>query len=299
MRAWLSSIAVVWAAVATSQVQVQVTPSRGHSWRLPESILRETLVAADRGRLFLAARQEAQGGWRLDGGATTCLPAMAFAGVGGETVLRRAAGAAATAVERDLTRVLTAAETVELARGALVLAAAGSREELRNRVARRLAVVGNDALDAAGAAWALEARGSGAAQAQDFEWGVVVAKASGVATPGAVALAGLARLERGAAADGSAVRVHLRWLARHWPATAEATLWVARLADAVPPAVLHEAGFPLDWRQRVADGLITRQRRDPATGAGFWTADATASAVGDGALRETAFAVMVLAQIAE
>jgi hypothetical protein len=295
-------VAVLWAVAASGQTQI--TSARSQPWQLPESILRETLAVAERGREFLARQQAEDGLWRLGDGAVTCWPAMAFAGDVGEAgaaVMTSAVNAVGDALDRDLTRVLTVDETAELARRALVLRAAGARGDLQMRAARRLAAVGTDAFDADDAALALEARGDGAARAEGFEWGAVVAKTAAARRPSvaSVALAGLARLVRGAASDGSAVRAHVRWLARNHGRSAEDDWWVARFVDAVPLAVLHEEGFPLDWRQRMADALIARQRRDSATGAGFWTTAKTMSAESPDVLRETTFAVMVLARVSE
>lgn len=285
--------------------QAAITVPKTQAWGLPESIRREALVVLDRGREFLASRQGATGLWALADGTLTCGPAFGFVddeppAQGSTPALSRAANAAADLVERDVRRVLSVGETVELARAALLLRLADVRPDLVTRTARRLSVVGTDALGAGDAVVALAVRDEGGAPAQGYEWGAVLAAATGLRrqTGASVALAGLARGMRGAASDGNAVRAYVRWLARPRQVSAEDAWWTARFVSALPPAVLHDAGYPLDWRQRVANELISRQRRDTATGNGFWTVDRASPPDSDDALRETTFAVMTLALVA-
>ena len=292
--------ALLLLSMSAVRAQVQVATVRTQPWGLHESIRREAYASIDRGRNYLSSRQAAGGLWALETGAWSCFPAMAFTGDSGAAMptLRRALDAAATAVDRSLTRMLTSAETVELARGCLLLQVQGFRDDRVVRAVRRLSLVRLDSFDAGEAALLLDVRGWEGRTSGDPEWGAVVAKTMSMRNPtvGTVALAGLARLERaGVEAARNAALAHLRWLAGHAPVTSEDAWWLVRFLDQLSPAALHDAGFPLDWRQRVADALIARQRRDSRTGFGYWRLPGDESdASGDGALRETTFAVMVL-----
>jgi len=301
----LAALLLTITGAVQAQSQVQVAPVRTQPWGLHESIRREAYASIDRGRDYLASRQAAGGLWELETGAWSCLPAMAFAGDPAATMptLRGAVDAAAAAVERSLARVLTPAETVELARGCLLLQVQGVRDDRIARAVRRLSLVGLDSFDAGDAALLLDVRGWAGRTSGDPEWGAVVAKTMSIQHPtvGTVALAGLARLERaGAETARNAVLAHLRWLAGRAPETAEDAWWLVRFLERLSPAVLHDAGFPLDWRQRVADALISRQRRDPRTGFGYWRLPGgEGDASGDGSLRETTYAVMVLSNVVQ
>jgi hypothetical protein len=175
---------------------------------------------------------------------------------------------------------------------------ADAHEPLVSRVLRRLRALDPDPFPAATAGLLADLLDARAEPGTRAAWNTVLAKTlrTEPPTPGTVALAALARIrrERDASSD-QALQAHLRWLVRHQPASATETWHLARLLDEVPPAALHAADFPLDWRQRLADALIARQRRDPRAGLGFWSDSAATTAV----LTETTAAVITLRLLAK
>lgn len=304
---WASALAlaVVCGGVACGQ-GTALAPSRGQSWHLGESILRETYATLDRGLDFLAARQGADGLWALADGFRTCAPALAFAGETPVSApLLRAAESVAEGMDRSVSGLLPSRELVELARGVLVLRASGIRGDLVPRAVRRLELAGLGRLGAEEAALVLDVLGLEGRTPGETAWGTVVARTLAVRNPvpATVALAGFARLERGnLPVTGNAVRAHLRWLAGKELKTADDAWWLVRFLDRLPPVALHEAGFPLDWRRHVADALIARQRRDPATGFGYWAppkGSKDAGVSGDAVLNETARAASALRWVAD
>ncbi len=322
-------LAVLALACGSSQAaeapagRVRLTPVRAHPWRLPESILRETLATIDRAQLHLAHHQQAEGLWPGPDGPT-CGPAAGWRTATTDATpepdepLRRAVVAAESRLERWLGRPLEAPEQVELARSTALLRQAGRRPELVLRAARRLAATSIDGASPFETALLLEARGvENPHAAAAHEWSAVIAKAMrGPARDAAViAISGWARLQRGADPRGQAARAHLRALhAKLFVAAAdagagpseeaarvppEALWWSVRFFDKLPPAVLFEEGFPLDWRVRLADELLRRQLRDPATGAGYWTGEDRSDPSSPATLAATTHALQCLLRITE
>ncbi len=306
-----------------AQVPVRIAPRRASPWRLPESILRETLASIDRAQQHLAQRQRDDGFW--PGAAfPTCGPARGWLPQTDDTPAtdpyRSALQAAEQRMEDWLGQPLDAAQQIELARMAALLRSAGERPELVRRAARRLAATSPDNADPAQTALLFEARGTEAPYGvSPHEWSIVIGKAMrgsphDVAT---IAVSGWARLQRGADPRGQAARAHLRALRAALPfaragaaadaardehdpeVSPEALWWVVRFLDELPPAVLFEENVPLDWRVRLADLLLRRQRRDPASGAGYWTGPGSADAASPEALTATTYALRCLLRITD
>ncbi len=307
MKAGLSSIglSLTFLCGMNAQGQLLVTPGRAHPWRLSDSLRREAHAALDRGLAWLAIRQAEGGLWEQERGLRTGLPALAFAGdadgIAGDPVSGKAFAAVSAEVGRSLTRILTPGQTMELALGTLLLRSCGGEPSLLDRAVRRLRLQPLERLSAEESAWTLEAQGWREGEPGKLAWGAVIAKAMAFthATPGQVALAGVARWERGGTSP-NAFRAHLRWLADRWPERASDTWWLVQFLERMSPAQLHEAGFPLDWRRRVAGDLIASQRFDPATGHGYWSSGGTLREPDDDEmLRETTFALLVLKRLAD
>lgn len=287
------------------RAQGSLTVPKTQAWRLHESVRHEVEAAIYRGQQFLAVRQTEDGRWQLAPDHLSVAPALAFcdgtAAWRQHPVLQKAAAGAVTRLERDLQLVLADLEVAELAYAGLLLRLLDQRPDLVARVARRLALTDPRRLAACDLIVALILRGGGDNPAQDFEWSGVVAHAAKLDNPaaGKVAQAGLARILRGAEADGRAARAYLKWLAHKPPVSAEDAWWIARFVALLPPAVLFEEEYPLDWRQRLASDLIARQRRDGATGHGFWGSDPASDASDGDVLRETTFAILTFIFVAE
>ncbi len=304
--------------------RVRLTPVRAHPWRLPESILRETLATIDRAQLHLAHHQQADGFWPGRPDVPTCGPADGWPPEPADPAKepadsrRRAIAAAEERLERWLGRPLNTSEQLELARDTALVRQSGRRPELVRRAARRLAATAIDGTTPFETALLLEARGledpHGIAA---HEWSNVIAKAmrSSARDAAVIAISGWARLQRGADPRGQAARAHLRALHAKLTFTAadagpgpaeedarvspEALWWSVRFLDKLPPAVLFEEGFPLDWRVRVADELLRRQLRDPASGSGYWVgADRTCPSA-PATLAATTYALQSLLRITE
>ncbi len=83
-------------------------------------------------------------------------------------------------------------------------------------------------------------------------------------------------------------------LAAEWPpdTRAPASLWLmAFLINRTSGGRLESGGAPLDWRRDIAQTLLGDQRRDPA-GGGFWF-----SAESDARIRQTAFGILALNEL--
>ncbi len=288
--------------------QGSLTVPKTQAWRLHESVRHEVEAAIHRGRAFLAVRQNAAGRWQMAPDHESIVPALAFcdgATVGDwrqHPVLPTAVAAAVTTLEHDLHRVLSDAELAELAYAGLLLQLLEHRPDLVGRVARRLALTDQARLETCcDLIVSLALRSMVGDPVQDFEWSSVLARATRLDKPSGanVAQAGLARVLRGAGADGRAARAYLKWLGRKSPATAEDAWWTARFVALLPPAVLFEEEYPLDWRQRLAARLVARQRRDGATGHGFWGSGEAPDAIDADVLRETTFAILTFVFVAE
>lgn len=284
----------------------QLSPVRTGAWGLHESLRREAFAAIDRGRDFLAAQQHPSGLWAADAVAATCQPGLAFAGdtlaERDAAVLQRAIAAAAGTLEGALSRVLTPAEDNELVWCTALLSLAGTRDPLVARALRRLRVLEPGRFSIPAASLLAQMQDARGATDSRTDWNRVLALTlrTDAPTSATVSLAALARVRRDPdAPSAQALQAHLRWLARHISAAPDGIWPLARLLEEVPPAVLHAAEFPLDWRQRLADALVARQRRDSRTGFGYWSDPACPTAPGStAALRQTTAAVLALRLLA-
>ncbi len=285
---------------------------------LPESIRRETFATIDRTRTTIAKAVSGQGLWIGADGAPTVFPVLALIepdgpAYGYEQVVERALSEASTRLDAVISKPWTPHDAAEAAYTVSALAMLG-RPVPSPAVSNRIARANTGGMSPTQIYFAASARELCGADASQC-WEALAHAREHTPTVAGTALCAIGRLMRNPgtspAPPGDDVLAHVRWLVkkidlgyhnpdpgRNDPLTPSAALFVADIFSRIPRALCGEESMPpYDWRNHVANRIITRQIYDPDTGLGFWDS-------GDGdplspaSIHETAVAVFVLSMLA-
>ena len=322
--ATLSALAVALCTLCHDAGAAYLVVLRSDQSALPESILRETYATIDRCRYMLVQRCGEDGLWPLEDGSTTAFPALALADpVPGyySNAVSRSISAAVAKMEGTATKPWNYAVAAEAAYTVMLQAIAGGEEGASPQLLKRLARMPFDDAGADPAARFLALLALEANNVEvDGRWAML---ANGIYKRGeqnasTVALSALCRM---AADSGSSARIrpgndvlaHVRWLANKLdlgfgketpnpdPVTPESAFLVAVLASQIPRQSLLSDNtlLPYNWRNHLANRLISKQLADPTSGLNYWDSSVSPSPFSDTALRETSYAIMALVLMAE
>ena len=323
----LSALAAIVVAVCTlchDASAAYLVVLRSDQSALPESILRETYATIDRCRHMLVQRCGEDGLWKLEDGSNTALPALALADpVPGyySNAVSRSLSAVTEKMAGMATKPWTHKVAAEAAYTVMLQTIVKGDNNVSSPLLKRLTSVRFDdpREDPAALFLALLAM-----DANDVDlggrWETLVngIYINGVQSVSTVAISALCRMAAdyetsGAGQPGKDVIAHARWLAKKLdlgfgkeipnpdPVTPESAFFVAMLASQLPRQSLlaDNTLFPYNWRNHLANRLISQQLTDPKSGLNYWDSSDSPSPFSDNALRETSYAIMALVMMAE